>query len=80
MACHGMTDNYEFLLEKKAEFAAEDLKPKPVLGGDDLIALGFNPGPLFKEILDEARNLQLEHTLETKEAAIEWVKKNYEQK
>jgi poly(A) polymerase len=74
---HGMTDNYEFLIEKKAEFAAEDLKPKPILDGDDLIRLGFCPGPQFKDILDEARDLQLEHVLITKDDAIGWVKNNY---
>ncbi len=74
---HGMQDNYEFLQNKIEEFVAEDLKPKPFINGNDLITLGFKPGPLFKEILDEAWDLQLEHTLTNRDDALVWVKKEY---
>jgi len=74
---HGMLDNYEFLLKKQDEFREEDLRPKPILNGTDLISLGFKPGPQFKEILDEAWDLQLEHKFTTKDDAIKWVKSNY---
>ena len=74
---HGMQDNYEFLLAKKKEFREEDLKPEALLTGHDLIALGFRPGPAFKEILDEAWTLQLEHKFEKKEDALSWVQETY---
>jgi UTP:GlnB (protein PII) uridylyltransferase len=44
---HRMLDNYEFLLRKGEEFANEPIIPPPLLRGDDLIALGFKPGPEF---------------------------------
>src|SRR5205807_10331397 len=44
---HGMMDNYEFLLQKRDEFANEPIIPPPLVGGDDLIALGMKPGPKF---------------------------------
>ncbi len=77
LASHGMLDNYEFLLQKQEEFKKEDLKPKPLINGHDLISLGFKPGPLFTEVLDEARDLQLEHKLNSRKEAIEWVMKQY---
>ncbi|MEP7070971.1 MAG: CCA tRNA nucleotidyltransferase [Verrucomicrobiota bacterium] len=70
---HGMLDNYEFLLSKQEEFAHEPIIPKPLVRGDDLIALGLPPGPRFKEILDEIETRQLEGTLQTREEALAWL-------
>jgi putative nucleotidyltransferase with HDIG domain len=44
LASHGLIDNYHFLIEKQKEYAAENLKPKPILTGNDLIQLGLSPG------------------------------------
>jgi poly(A) polymerase len=46
---------------------------QPLLRGRDLIELGFTPGPLFKTILNEMENAQLEGILKTKEEAIQYV-------
>jgi hypothetical protein len=51
-----------------------------LLRGDDLIALGFKPGPEFGEILEAVETRQLERTLRTKEEALEWVKREYAQR
>jgi poly(A) polymerase len=72
-----MLDNYEFLLRKREEFANEPIIPPPLLRGDDLIALGFKPGPEFGEILEAVETQHLEGTLRTKEEALEWVKREY---
>jgi len=45
--------------------------------GDDLIALGFKPGPEFGEILEAVETGQLEGSLRTADEALEWVKKRY---
>lgn len=71
---HGMLDNYEFLLARRAEFGAEPLIPPPLITGDDLIALGLRPGPRFKDLLDAASTRQLEGTLATRDDALAWVK------
>ncbi len=42
---HGMLDNYEFLQQKREEFANEPIIPPPLVKGEDLIALGLRPGP-----------------------------------
>src|SRR5213595_1170166 len=74
---HRMLDNYEFLLRKRNEFANEPIIPQPLLRGDDLIALGFKPGPEFGEIRDAGETRQLEGRLRNADEALEWVKKRY---
>jgi hypothetical protein len=46
------------------------LAPEPFVSGSDLIAIGFQPGPRFKGILDQLYDLQLEGALNSKEEAI----------
>jgi poly(A) polymerase len=74
---HRMLDNYEFLVRKREEFANEPIIPPPFVRGDDLIALGFKPGPKFGEILEAVETRQLEGRLRTREEALEWVKREY---
>ncbi len=59
-ASHGMLDNLSFLKEKLKEYEHEELKPRALLNGNDLIEMGVKPGPLMKPILEEAYELQLE--------------------
>jgi poly(A) polymerase len=74
---HRMMENYEFLQQKKEEFANEPIIPPPLVRGDDLIALGLKPGPRFGEILEAVETRQLEGTLRTRDEALEWVKNEY---
>jgi poly(A) polymerase len=74
---HRMMENYDFLRQKKEEFANEPIIPPPLLRGDDLIALGLKPGPRFGEILEAVETRQLEGTLTGREEALEWVKREY---
>ncbi len=75
---HGNLDNYEFVRRKLNETPVEDLRPPRLLTGGDLIAAGYSPGPVFKEILDQAEDAQLEGVFESKEAALVFVKERYE--
>jgi len=74
---HRMMENYEFLQQKKEEFASEPIIPPPLVRGDDLIAMGLKPGPEFGEILEAVETRQLEGEFKTREEALEWVKKKY---
>lgn len=47
------------------------LAPLPVLVGDDLIAMGAKPGPLFKAVLDAVYDAQLEDRVSNKGQARE---------
>lgn len=71
---NGFTDNLEFVLAKREEFAAAPLIPPPLVTGRDLIALGQSPGPRFKELLEAVETEQLEGRLTDPESALEWIK------
>ncbi|MGC8894580.1 MAG: CCA tRNA nucleotidyltransferase [candidate division WOR-3 bacterium] len=48
----------------------EKKKEPRLLTGNDLIALGLKPGPLFREILDEIDDLRAEGKIKTKKSAL----------
>ena len=74
---NGILENYNFVREKREEFAKQPLIPEPLVKGKDLMNLGFQPGPKFKEILTAVQNEQLEGSLSDRGAAIAWVMDNY---
>lgn len=62
---------YEFIKGKLAAMAPEELRPPPLIGGDDLIARGYEPGPAFKDALTAVEDAQLEGKIATREEALE---------
>lgn len=72
---NGFTDNYEFLQQKEAEFAAEPLIPPPLVTGLDLIRLGVAPGPVFKGILETIQIEQLEGRISDRDGALALLQK-----
>jgi poly(A) polymerase len=50
---------------------ASGLCPEPLITGDELIALGFRPGPSFKGTLDRVYDAQLEDRIKTREEGME---------
>ncbi len=67
---------YEFAKNKFETMPAEQVRPRPLITGDDLIAAGFTPGPHFKEWLTAVEDAQLEGMIQTKEEALAMVKSN----
>jgi poly(A) polymerase len=78
MSAHGDLSKYEFAKQKMAEMGEEEIRPKLLLTGADLIAAGYTPGPRFKQMLALAEDAQLEGTVSTKEEALELVKQGTE--
>jgi poly(A) polymerase len=69
----------EFCERRRAELAAEEsVRPTRLLGGDDLIALGYAPGPLFGAILSALEEAQLEGRIRTREEAEQFVIERFE--
>jgi putative nucleotidyltransferase with HDIG domain len=68
---------YNYTCEKMAELPPEAVRPKPLVRGDDLIGAGYEPGPLFKEILGAVEDAQLEGRLRDKEGAMRFVRGNF---
>jgi tRNA nucleotidyltransferase/poly(A) polymerase len=80
LGSHRQLDIYDFLLEQEKELSKKpEIRPS-LVNGDDLIALGFKPGPALGTVLAEIRELQLEEELKTADQAREWAKKKLEEK
>jgi poly(A) polymerase len=77
LSANGDLQYYKFCKEKLAELKEEEIHPKPLLQGRDLIAMGFTPGPLFRDILKGVEEAQLEGEISTKEQAVAWVNEQY---
>ena len=77
LASHGKLDLYEFCQEQLAALKKEHLRPPALLTGSDLIALGFAPGPLFREILAAVEDAQLEGQLDSYQSALRFVQRKF---
>jgi len=77
LASHRNLSTYEFLRNKLTETPPENIRPAPLLTGDDLIAAGYKPGPMFREILEAVEDAQLEGRVPTHDAALEFVKSEF---
>jgi poly(A) polymerase len=62
---------------RRAALTDADIRPTPLLRGDELIALGYQPGPAMGEILKALEEQQLEGRVRTHEAAVEWLKLHF---
>lgn len=50
---------------------------KPETTGKKLSAMGYTPGPLFKEILNDLVSARLDNLLQTEQEEIEYIKENF---
>ncbi|MEM8885236.1 MAG: CCA tRNA nucleotidyltransferase [Planctomycetota bacterium] len=58
-ACHRDLRIHQWAREERARLDAEPPPIQPFLSGGDLIAMGFRPGPLFREMLEALKDAQL---------------------
>jgi len=73
LASHGDLSTYEMARRILEETPPEKVRPTPLLRGDDLIARGYLPGPIFKEILRAVEDAQLEGSIHTSAEALSLV-------
>jgi poly(A) polymerase len=78
VSSHRMLDHYYFVKSKLEEFSTEQLEPTPLLTGHDLIAAGYEPGPVFTRILKAVEDAQLEGEIGTPEQALRLVRSRFE--
>lgn len=64
------SERINWLEAQFASFSPDTIAPPPLVNGDDLIAQGLKPGKLFKTILDQVYDLQLEGKVCSKENAM----------
>ncbi len=77
LASHGDLMLWEFCKKKLAEIGPSVLRPERLLTGDDLIQMGYSPGPLFSKILTLLEDAQLEGRIKSREEAMEWVRQGF---
>jgi poly(A) polymerase len=76
-ASHRDLTLYEFAKQKLATIPPEQIRPTPLITGDDLIAEGYAPGPEFRRILTLVEDAQLEGALKSKDEAIRFVRQHF---
>jgi tRNA nucleotidyltransferase/poly(A) polymerase len=79
LSSHGNLDAYEFVRRFLRETPPQEVSPPRLLTGDDLKAMGFEPGPSFKEILQAVEEGQLDGRLTNREEALNYVRHQYRQ-
>lgn len=77
LASHGHLDVYDWAVAAREALLAEHPRTTPLLTGDDLISLGYEPGPAFKTMLDALWDAQLEGTIHTPEEARAFVRERF---
>ncbi|MFY9979075.1 MAG: HDIG domain-containing metalloprotein, partial [Candidatus Sulfotelmatobacter sp.] len=77
LASHGNLSTYEYLREKMRETPPQQIRPASLVNGDDLIAAGYAPGPKFRRILEAVEDAQLEGRLQSHDAALEYVRREF---
>jgi poly(A) polymerase len=77
LASHGDLGIYEFLRQEIEQTPPEQIRPQPLLTGHDLLAMGYPPGPRFREILSAVEDAQLEGSATSREQAVELVRREF---
>lgn len=77
LGSHRQLDLWCLAREKREQLKPEEISPAPMISGDDLIRLGYHPGPVFKRILKSVEDAQLDLTVKTREEALEWVEDRF---
>lgn len=77
LASHGDLSGIEWVESYRATLVPEEIRPPRLLTGNDLIALGYAPGPRFREILLDLEDRQLDGSLHTREEALEQVREQW---
>lgn len=77
LSSHGILESYDLVSRFLNETPPEQVRPARLLSGDDLIEMGFSPGPRFKEILDAIEEAQLDGKIRSRQDAIRFVKASF---
>jgi poly(A) polymerase len=77
MSSNRKTALYDFAKTQFEAMGEEEIRPKLLLTGADLIAAGYKPGPEFKAMLTAAEDAQLEGDVETTDEALALVRERF---
>ncbi len=77
MSAHGDLRLYDFAKKRYEEVPPEQMRPKLLVTGRDLIAAGYKPGPAFKSMLEAAEDAQLEGRVKTTQEGMGMVRDSF---
>jgi len=77
LSSNGQLGNYNLVKDRLEHMPPEELKPAPLVNGDDLIAAGYTPGPKFGEVLAAIEDAQLEGRIGTRDEALALVREQF---
>jgi poly(A) polymerase len=80
LSSHRNLDSYQFVQKFLEETPPQQVRPERLLTGDDLLEMGYHPGPLFAEILRKLEDAQLEGQIQSKEEARGYVLESFRAK
>jgi poly(A) polymerase len=76
-ASHRDLSLYNFAKQHYETAQPEQIRPTPLVTGEDLIALGHRPGPDFRRMLTMVEDAQLDGSIHTREDALALVRANF---
>ncbi len=77
LGSHRNLDLWRMAKDHLDRLAPEEIRPAPLITGDDLIRLGYRPGPIFKEILKAVEDAQLDLLIHDHAEALQWVESRF---
>jgi poly(A) polymerase len=80
LSSHRNLDTYQFVMEFFRTTPPEVVRPARLLTGEDVLNLGYEPGPLVGKILAAVEEAQLNGELASKEKAISFVENKFRQR
>jgi poly(A) polymerase len=77
LSSHRRLESYDFVQRFLAQTPPEQVRPERLLTGNDLQGMGFQPGPVFSEILGALEEGQLEGEITTRQEAERFVQRKF---
>jgi poly(A) polymerase len=77
VAGDGNLSGYDYAHLKYLSWSQDIIAPPPLISGQDLIEMGFRPGPIFTQILTRVEDEQLEGRLESRQQTLDFVRSHY---
>ena len=77
LSSHRNLEAYEFVTDFVRTTPPEVVQPKRLMTGEDVIGLGFSPGPIIGKILAAVEDAQLNGELGSREEAISFVDRRF---
>jgi tRNA nucleotidyltransferase/poly(A) polymerase len=79
LSSHRRLESYDFVQRFLRDTPPQEVRPERVLTGEDLIQLGYQPGPEFSEMLRSVEDAQLEGRVRSREEALALVQAQFGQ-